>query len=249
MSECRLYDNRSATPTRNIMTQSKEQWYKTIVSNVEACERCYLHKVREKPVVGQGNLRAEIMFVGEAPGKFEERYGMPFWPDAPAGKVLQEALDNTLKLGRNEVFVSNTIMCRPKSDKPGRENDPPSVEAKSACHHHFSSLLELVDPKIVIALGGHAGNAMLPGEMTTGRMRRRLWWYRHYPVIVTWHPSYICRNGGVGCKQWNEFRRDLLIAQRTIERVNPMSKTDAKEQFESAASAQIRLANQAEVVA
>jgi DNA polymerase len=229
------------------MTASKEDRYKAIVSDITKCERCYLHKVRGGPaVVGQGNLRAEIVFVGEAPGKWEEKYGMPFWPDAPAGKILQEVLDQALELRRRDVFICNTVCCRPKSDKPGRENDPPSVDAKLSCLTHFSSLLNLVDPKIVIALGGHAGNALLPGEMTTGRMRRKLWWYHHYPVIVTWHPSYVCRKGGVGCEQWHQFRRDLLVALFTIERVNPMSNQDIRSQFESAARAQIQLANEAE---
>lgn len=118
-----------------------------IIEDIKKCEKCELCKTRTQAVPGDGNLRAEIMFVGEAPGKNEDLQGKPFV--GRAGKLLDEML-NKVGLERKDVYITNIVKCRPP------ENRDPTPSEKKTCSEHLDKQIENMKPKVVVCLGRHS---------------------------------------------------------------------------------------------
>ncbi|MES2101352.1 MAG: uracil-DNA glycosylase [Pseudomonadota bacterium] len=175
---------------------------------VAACTACALCKGRRQTVFGVGNERAHWMIVGEAPGEQEDRQGEPF-----VGKSGQ-LLDNMLRaiaLTRGEaeparqVYIANTIKCRP----PGNRNPEPDELAK--CEPFLIRQVQLVRPKIIVAMGRFAVHSLLRSTEPIGRLRGRVHAYQGVPLIVTYHPAYLLRNPEDKAKAWD----DLCLALET----------------------------------
>jgi uracil-DNA glycosylase len=175
---------------------------------VAACTACKLCEGRRQTVFGVGNERAHWMIVGEAPGEQEDRQGEPF-----VGKSGQ-LLDNMLRaigLTRGEadpaqqVYIANTIKCRP----PGNRNPEPDELAK--CEPFLIRQLQLVQPKIILAMGRFAVQSLLRSSEPIGRLRGRVHRYQGVPLIVTYHPAYLLRNPEDKAKAWD----DLCLAVET----------------------------------
>jgi len=124
-------------------------------SKIMSCVKCNLSKSRTNAVPGKGNPTAEILFIGEAPGRNEDLKGEPFV--GSAGKILSEALDHA-GLSRDDVFITNVVKCRPPS------NRLPLQEEKDVCHEHLSKELEIIRPKIICILGNTAYGSLLGGD-------------------------------------------------------------------------------------
>ncbi len=149
-----------------------------------------LRKSRTKPVPGEGDLNADILFIGEAPGRQEDLSGRPFV--GQAGKLL-EALLKSIGLKREEVFITNVVKCRPPNNRDPREDEI------RACSTHTQAIIELVKPKIIVTLGNHSGRyvfSMLGGREWRGvsRMRGRVYELElkdlgKVMVIPTYHPA------------------------------------------------------------
>ena len=181
-------------------------------ATVAACTACTLCESRTQTVFGVGHQQAHWMIVGEAPGEQEDRQGEPF-----VGKSGQ-LLDNMLRaiaLTRDEaeperqVYIANTLKCRP----PGNRNPAPAELA--ACEGFLIRQVQLVQPKIILAMGRFAVQSLLRSTEPIGRLRGRVHHYQGVPLIVTYHPAYLLRNLPDKARAWD----DLCLALDTANAV------------------------------
>lgn len=177
---------------------------------VAGCRACALCEGRRNTVFGVGNERADWMIVGEAPGENEDRLGEPFV--GQAGKLLDNML-RAVGLTRSEappeqqVFIANVLKCRP----PGNRNPLPDEVAR--CEPFLRRQVELVQPRIILAMGRFAVQSLLQTNEAIGKLRGRVHRYHDVPLIVTYHPAYLLRNLPDKAKAWE----DLCLARDTIE--------------------------------
>jgi uracil-DNA glycosylase len=171
---------------------------------VSGCTQCGLHKSRTQTVFGVGDENAEWMLIGEAPGAEEDRLGDPFV--GQAGKLLDNMLA-ALDLDRaRKVYIANVLKCRP----PGNRNPEPGEVAK--CSPHLLRQIELVKPKLILAMGRFAAQTLLATDASIASLRGKVHRYAGVPLIVTYHPAYLLRNLPDKAKAWE----DLLFARRTV---------------------------------
>lgn len=175
-----------------------------IQAEVSTCTKCGLHATRKNTVFSRGNPTASLCFVGEAPGEDEDLQGLPFV--GRSGKLLDETIT---KLGldpKQDIYVCNIIKCRPPS------NRRPEEEEVNSCIDYLEEQIKLVNPKVVIALGSTSINSLMPAN-TLGitKIRGRFFKYNRLPLMPTYHPSYVLRNGGSG-KVYDDFKADLESA-------------------------------------
>ena len=177
--------------------------------DIAACEACGLCRTRRRTVPGVGTVPARWMFVGEAPGADEDAQGEPFV--GAAGQLLDNMLA-ALGLARSEgVFIANVLKCRP----PGNRSPEPLEVA--ACRPYLDRQIELVAPRLLVALGKSAACTLLGVEASVASLRNRVHRYRDTPLIVTYHPAYLLRTPADKAKAWE----DLLFARRTLRELAP----------------------------
>lgn len=169
---------------------------------VAACSRCALHETRTQTVFGVGAPDADWMIIGEAPGAEEDRRGEPFV--GRAGKLLDEIL-RAVGLDRQTVFIANILKCRPPN------NRDPSVGEASECRGYLDRQIELVAPRIILAVGRVAAQQLLLSDAPVGRMRGQVYHIgaREIPTVVTYHPAYLLRSPTQKRKVW----QDLCLAR------------------------------------
>jgi uracil-DNA glycosylase family 4 len=173
-------------------------------SSASACTACVLHKARKQAVLGVGDEKAEWLFVGEGPGAEEDERGEPFV--GQAGKLLDNMLAAiALKRGDN-VYIANVVKCRP----PG--NRTPEPAEAQACEPYLTRQIELIRPRLIVALGRVAAQNLLGIEATLASLRGRVHQYRGTPLIVTYHPAYLLRNLVDKSRSWE----DLCFAVETM---------------------------------
>jgi len=170
---------------------------------VSGCTRCPLHQTRTQTVFGVGSADADWMIIGEAPGAEEDRRGEPFV--GRAGKLLDEML-RAIGEARESVFIANVLKCRPPN------NRDPSAEESAACRAHLERQIELVQPKIILAVGRIAAHLLLDTDEPVGRMRGKVHQLGTTPLIVTYHPAYLLRSPSQKRKSWD----DLCLARRVM---------------------------------
>jgi len=179
--------------------------WRDFAADVDACTACGLARTRQKSVPGVGDIHAEWLFVGEAPGSEEDARGEPFV--GQAGKLLDNMLA-ALGMKRGEVvYVANVLKCRPPNN---RTPEPREVES---CRPYLDRQVALIRPKVIVALGKSAATTLLGTEATIASLRGRLHRYRGVPLVVTYHPAYLLRNLPDKAKAWE----DLLFARRMLQ--------------------------------
>lgn len=188
----------AAEPCPVPATGEPEARLAALVEWIGDCRRCTLAPTRTKIVYGQGNLRAEIMFVGEAPGADEDEQGLAFV--GRAGQLLTDIIEKGLKVPRPEVFIANVIKCRP----PGNRN--PETAEILACQPFLEQQIEIVKPKVLIGLGKFAGQWLLKTAEPISRIRGRFGDYRGIPVMPTFHPAYLLRNPSAKKDVWEDLK-------------------------------------------
>jgi len=171
---------------------------------VSGCVKCGLHKTRTQTVFGVGDPGAQWMLIGEAPGAEEDRLGDPFV--GQAGRLLDNMLAAIGLDRRKNVYIANVLKCRP----PGNRNPEPEEVAK--CSPHLLRQIELVNPKLILAMGRFAAQTLLETDASIASLRGRLHRYAGRPCIVTYHPAYLLRNLPDKAKAW----ADLVFARRTM---------------------------------
>ena len=171
---------------------------------VKGCTACGLRAGCTQTVFGVGDESAQWMLVGEAPGAEEDKLGEPFV--GQAGKLLDSMLAAIgLERGRN-VYIANVLKCRP----PGNRNPEPGEVAQ--CAPHLSRQIELIRPKLILAMGRFAVQTLLDTEATIASLRGTVHRYHGVPLVVTYHPAYLLRNLPDKAKAW----ADLVFARKTI---------------------------------
>ena len=194
----------SVAPLQPIPASTQAAW-EALRTAVPACTLCGLHKERTQTVFGVGNPRAQWLIIGEAPGAEEDRQGEPFV--GRAGQLLNAMLA-AIGLKREEVFICNILKCRPP------QNRDPKPEEAAACAPFLQKQIELVQPRIILALGRIAAQNLLRTDTPIGRMRGQRYEYPDpkVPVVVTYHPAYLLRSPTEKRKVWE----DLQIAMGLV---------------------------------
>jgi len=168
-----------------------------LAASIDGCTRCALAEKRTNIVFGEGAGDAELMFIGEAPGGDEDRTGRPFV--GQAGKLL-DGMIVALGLARSEVYIANVVKCRP----PGNRN--PAEPEMAACAGFLDLQIELIRPKVVVALGLVAARRLTGSAKPMKALRRNWAVYRGVPVLATYHPAYLLRNPGEKRAVWDDLK-------------------------------------------
>ncbi|MDC7246632.1 MAG: uracil-DNA glycosylase [Sphaerochaetaceae bacterium] len=169
-----------------------------LASLIRVCELCPLSQTRLNAVPGMGVINAKVMIIGEGPGEWEDKSGVPFV--GRAGKFLDAWLQS-ISLSRDEnVFITNIVKCRP----PGNRNPKPEEEA--ACEMYLDKQISLVKPEAILCLGKVAGNHILQRQGTLSSMRGTFHQYRSIPLVVTYHPAAVLRNMSLRRDVWNDLK-------------------------------------------
>jgi len=157
----------------------------TLDLEVSACIRCPLSQTRKQTVFARGNPNARLMIIGEAPGFHEDEEGLPFV--GKAGGLLNSML-TSIEMLEHDVYMTNVLKCRPPN------NRDPNPEEISQCCDYLTHQIDLVKPKIILAVGCCAGQFLLKVTIPLNKMRGKLHNYNDTPVVVSYHPAYLLRN-------------------------------------------------------
>jgi DNA polymerase len=176
----------------------------SIAKAVESCTRCPLYKTAKNGVPGEGDEKARLVCVGEAPGANEDETGRPFV--GQAGQLLTKILA-AVDLTREEVFITNVVKHRP----PGNRNPAPGeIEA---CSPYLVRQLELIKPKVIVAFGTFAAQTLLNTKTPIGKLRGEVHRYHGIPLVVTYHPAALLRNPSWKRPTWE----DVKLARRILD--------------------------------
>jgi DNA polymerase len=167
------------------------------------CTRCRLHRGRKQIVFGVGNARAELMFIGEAPGADEDEQGEPFV--GRAGQLLNNMI-KAMGLSRQEVYIANIIKCRP----PG--NRTPERDECETCSPYLLRQIDVVRPRVIVALGAVAAKTLLAISAAMAELRGRWYEFRGVKLAVTYHPAFLLRDP----RQKKEAWKDLQMVMKEL---------------------------------
>ena len=168
-----------------------------IAELVAQCTRCRLCEGRTKTVPGEGASAARLVVVGEGPGRTEDATGRPFV--GQAGELLTKILA-AIGLEREQVFICNVVKCRPP------ENRVPQYDEVSACVPYLYRQIELIHPRVILAMGGTAAQTLLNTKQSLGALRNKTHRFRGTPLIVTYHPAALLRNPNWKRPTWDDVR-------------------------------------------
>ena len=172
---------------------------KAVREDLGDCTRCKLHKLGRKQIVfGVGNPNADLMFVGEAPGADEDVQGEPFV--GRAGQLLTKIIE-AIGLARGDVYIANLIKCRP----PGNRN--PEPDEAEQCEPFLFRQIDTIRPKVIVALGKFAAQALLRTTDPITRLRGRQFTYRDAILIPTYHPAYLLRTPSAKRDVWEDMKK------------------------------------------
>jgi DNA polymerase len=197
----RLRDAPSAPPLA--ASGSPFTSWEQLADAVAHCTACRLHQTRTQGVLGVGDRNADWLIIGEAPGADEDAQGEPFV--GQAGKLL-DAMLAAINLQRgNNVYITNVLKSRP----PG--NRDPEPDEVAACRPYLLAQIELIQPKLILALGRIAAQSLLDTDEAVGRLRGQVHQFQNVPLVVTYHPAYLLRKLPDKARAWE----DLCLARRT----------------------------------
>jgi len=186
----------------NIESQKASSLEK-IREEIGDCRRCKLWNERTHIVYGIGSAKADLMFVGEAPGREEDVQGIPFV--GRAGKLLTGIIE-AIDLKREDVYIANILKCRPP------KNRNPEADEVESCEGFLFKQIEVVKPKIIVALGAYAAQCLLQTKDPIGRIRGRFFHFQDSLLLPTFHPAYLLRNPSAKRDVWEDIKvvRDQL---------------------------------------
>ena len=202
-----------ATQTTNIISEAariamiKQLTWEDLAVEVTRCTACPLHKTRTKPVFGVGSRTAELLIIGEAPGANEDKQGEPFV--GRAGQLLNAMLQ-AINLKREQIYIANILKSRPPN------NRDPKLEEVQACTPFLLRQIELLKPKLILAVGRIAAQYLLSTKDAMAGLRGREFTYsaERIPLLVTYHPAYLLRSPHEKAKAWDDMQ---LVARRLTE--------------------------------
>ena len=167
------------------------------LNSIKDCLECPLGKTRKNIVLGMGNPNADIVFVGEAPGKQEDLQGLPFV--GRSGKLLDKMLFS-IDLSRDDVYILNVLECRPPDNR-----DPSKIEIEK-CEPYLKKQLKIIKPKLIVALGRISAMTILRTKESLTNMRNQIFDYEGIDFLVTYHPAALLRNPNFKKYAWEDFK-------------------------------------------
>ncbi len=182
--------------------KSNKDSFHRLEQEILNCSKCPLSKSRKNPVVGEGNLSADLMFVGEAPGYYEDVEGIPFV--GKAGQLLTKII-KAMELTRQDVYIGNILKCRPPNN---RDPLPREVEA---CFPYLERQIELIQPKVICTLGRYAAQTLSGSDAAISRLRGQVFYYKGIKMIATYHPSYLLRSPKQKRATWEDMKLIMKI--------------------------------------
>jgi uracil-DNA glycosylase len=197
-------------------TPNKAELLAPIRERVRVCTKCaHLACSRTQTVFGVGNPDAELMFIGEAPGVDEDRQGEPFV--GRAGQLLTRIIE-TMGLIREEVYIANILKCRPDTPPRSFGNRPPTPLEMQTCRPYLVEQIDIIQPKVLVALGAVAVEGLLGTRGTMRELRGRWHAYNGIPLMITYHPAYLLRNQAPSEKRkvWEDMLQVLERLERPI---------------------------------
>jgi len=182
-----------------------------VAAEVAGCRRCPLHETRSHTVFGEGDPAADLLFVGEGPGADEDRLGRPFV--GRAGRLLDDIIEKGMGLRREQVFIANVVKCRPPENR-----NPEPVEIAS-CTPYLHAQIDLIRPKVIVALGKFAAQTLLETKSPISRLRGRFFDYRGIQLMPTFHPSYLLRKPEDKRLAWDDIQQVMRLLNLSPKRV------------------------------
>jgi uracil-DNA glycosylase len=181
-----------------VFSRSQPDALAAVRADIGDCTRCKLHTLGRRQIVfGVGNPNADLMFVGEAPGRDEDVQGIPFV--GRAGQLLTKIIE-AIDLKRDDVYIANVIKCRPP------ENRNPEPDEVDTCEPFLFQQIDIIKPKVIVALGTFAARALLRTLDPISRLRGRVYDYRGAKLIPTFHPAYLLRNPSSKREVWEDMK-------------------------------------------
>ena len=189
----------------NLASSEKIVALKTLREEIGDCQRCKLSKGRTNIVFGEGNVGAEVMFIGEGPGMEEDRQGRPFVGDA--GQLLTKLIE---KMGfkREDVYIGNIVKCRPPLNR-----DPEDDEINT-CLPFIKGQIEIISPRVIVALGRISSQTLIGLKVPISKLRGRFYQYGNVPLMPTFHPAYLLRNPKDKWRVWEDAQKVLEKLKR-----------------------------------
>jgi uracil-DNA glycosylase family 4 len=173
-----------------------------ILSDIGDCTRCKLHRGRNKLVFGDGNPKADLVFVGEGPGRDEDAQGLPFV--GRAGKLLTQMIE-AMGLQRQDVYICNVVKCRPP------ENRTPERDEVETCSPFLLRQLDAISPKVIVCLGSVAAQTLLETHRGISHFRGEWLDFRGKKLMATYHPAYLLRNPSAKGEVWKDLQKVMAV--------------------------------------
>ena len=170
----------------------------SLKNDISNCKRCSLHKTRHNIVLGAGDAKAGLMFIGEAPGEDEDLQGLPFV--GRAGQLLTKIIE-AMGLKRSDVYIANILKCRPPNNRP-----PLPIEIIE-CENILKKQINIINPKIICTLGKFASQTLLRTETTISALRGNFREYNGIKLMPTFHPAYLLRNPADKKLVWQDMKK------------------------------------------
>lgn len=179
--------------------------YTALCLEIRNCRKCRLSRSRRQAVPGEGSLKAELMFIGEGPGREEDLQGKPFVGEA--GKLLTRIIKK-MEFKREEVYITNVVKCRP----PGNRN--PEPDEMDLCRNYLFRQIEMIQPKVIVTLGNVPTKYLLQTKTGISSLRGSFQTFRNIQVMPTFHPSYLIRrkeNKQLKWKVWDDMQKVMTV--------------------------------------
>jgi len=205
-----------ASDRRQVTPSNKEALLAPIRERVSACTKCpHLASSRTQTVFGVGNPDADLMFVGEAPGFDEDRHGEPFV--GRAGQLLTRII-KAMGFAREEVYIANVLKCRPDMPAGAYGNRAPTPQEMQTCRPYLVEQIDIIQPRVVVALGAVAVEGLLGTRGTMRELRGRWHSYSGVPLMITYHPAYLLRNQSLSEKRkvWEDMLQVLERLEKPV---------------------------------
>jgi DNA polymerase len=203
VSQKPLFSARNTNKKTAFSKSGRIKSLRELEEEVQQCTKCGLCKGRTNVVFGTGDPDADLMFVGEAPGYYEDVQGEPFV--GRAGQLLTKIIES-IGFKRSDVYIANILKCRPP------ENRNPAANEIILCTPHLIKQIEIIRPKVICALGTFAAQTLLDTKEAIGKLRGKFFEYQDTKFLATYHPAYLLRNPNDKKKVWNDIKkvRDFL---------------------------------------
>jgi uracil-DNA glycosylase family 4 len=202
-SVCDNLDTFNEETNVELSRSEKVEELRKLEEQVKRCTKCELCNNRTNVVFGTGDPDADLMFVGEAPGYYEDEQGEPFV--GKAGQLLTKIIES-IGMKRSDVYIANILKCRPP------DNRNPNANEIVMCSPHLIKQIEIIRPKIICALGTFAAQTLLDTKESIGKLRGKFFEYQSTKFLATYHPAYLLRNPDDKKKVWADIKkvRDFL---------------------------------------